>query len=285
VLHVLRFRRDELSLLLDELKASGYALTGGVHSRIDGTIDLAIERLSAGNVYVNRNIIGAVVGVQPFGGHGLSGTGPKAGGPLYLKRLLASAPPTWPRLPPGKTAPAAIRLSEWLAGAGRAALSQRCASIAALSRLGSSVELVGPVGEQNLYSLRPRGTVLCHASSEAAAIVQVACALSAGNRALLSGPVAQGLHNSLPRGLRADISLADVETPVSAALTDCEGQALLDFSLEIAKRSGPIVSIFSLSAARLLAGEYWPLDWLLNEHAVTINTTAAGGNASLMSIG
>jgi RHH-type transcriptional regulator, proline utilization regulon repressor / proline dehydrogenase / delta 1-pyrroline-5-carboxylate dehydrogenase len=285
VLHVVRFRRDELSLLLDEMKASGYALTGGVHSRIDGTIDLAIERLSAGNIYVNRNIIGAVVGVQPFGGHGLSGTGPKAGGPLYLKRLLASAPAAWPQMAPGNAAQPAIRLSEWLASAGRAALSKRCATIAALSRLGSSIELTGPVGERNLYSLRSRGGVFCHASSQEAAIVQIACALSTGNRALLRGPAAQGLYDSLPRGLRADIGLADVETLANVALTDCEGQALLDFSLEIAKQKGPIVSVFSLSAARLHAGEHWPLDWLLNERAVTINTTAAGGNASLMSIG
>ena len=81
-----------LPALIDALNATGYALTGGVHSRIDSTIDLVAARLAAGNIYVNRNIIGAVVGAQPFGGHGLSGTGPKAGGPLYLKRLLAQAP-------------------------------------------------------------------------------------------------------------------------------------------------------------------------------------------------
>ena len=88
VLHVLRFRRDALPALIDALNGAGYGLTGGVHSRIDSTVDLVASRLSAGNIYVNRNIIGAVVGVQPFGGRGLSGTGPKAGGPLYLKRLL-----------------------------------------------------------------------------------------------------------------------------------------------------------------------------------------------------
>ncbi len=86
---MLRFRREALPALIDEINASGYALTGGAHSRIDATIDLISSRLSAGNLYVNRNIIGAVVGVQPFGGHSLSGTGPKAGGPLYMKRLLA----------------------------------------------------------------------------------------------------------------------------------------------------------------------------------------------------
>src|SRR5208282_4035832 len=78
-LHVLRFKRDALPALIDALNATGYALTGGVHSRVDTTIALVASRIAAGNVYVNRNIIGATVGVQPFGGHGLSGTGPKAG--------------------------------------------------------------------------------------------------------------------------------------------------------------------------------------------------------------
>ena len=69
------------------IEASGYGLTLGVHSRIDDTVERIVERLAVGNVYVNRNMIGAVVGVQPFGGHGLSGTGPKAGGPFYLPRF------------------------------------------------------------------------------------------------------------------------------------------------------------------------------------------------------
>ena len=71
----------------DRSRRSGYGLTLGIHSRIDDTIEAVIDRLSVGNVYVNRNMIGAVVGVQPFGGHGLSGTGPKAGGPHYLARF------------------------------------------------------------------------------------------------------------------------------------------------------------------------------------------------------
>ncbi|MEJ7138655.1 bifunctional proline dehydrogenase/L-glutamate gamma-semialdehyde dehydrogenase PutA [Amphibiibacter pelophylacis] len=88
VLHVLRYRRDDLPALLDQLHALGYGLTLGVHSRIDETIAAVCRRSHAGNLYVNRNTIGAVVGVQPFGGMGLSGTGPKAGGPLYLRRLV-----------------------------------------------------------------------------------------------------------------------------------------------------------------------------------------------------
>jgi RHH-type proline utilization regulon transcriptional repressor/proline dehydrogenase/delta 1-pyrroline-5-carboxylate dehydrogenase len=87
VLHVVRWRADELEQLLDDIAANGYGLTLGIHSRIDETAAHIIARLANGNVYVNRNMIGAVVGTQPFGGSGLSGTGPKAGGPNYLRRF------------------------------------------------------------------------------------------------------------------------------------------------------------------------------------------------------
>ena len=87
ILHVVRWKAGKLAPLLDAIAATGYGLTLGVHSRIDTTIDAVTERMSAGNIYVNRNMIGAVVGTQPFGGAGLSGTGPKAGGPNYLKRF------------------------------------------------------------------------------------------------------------------------------------------------------------------------------------------------------
>ena len=87
VLHVVRYPANGLASVLRSIERSGYGLTLGIHSRIDDTIEDVIDRLQVGNIYVNRNIIGAVVGVQPFGGHGLSGTGPKAGGPHYLARF------------------------------------------------------------------------------------------------------------------------------------------------------------------------------------------------------
>jgi len=86
-LHVIRFRREELDDVLQAIEASGYGLTLGVHSRIDSTVEHIASRVRVGNTYVNRNMVGAVVGVQPFGGEGLSGTGPKAGGPHYLLRF------------------------------------------------------------------------------------------------------------------------------------------------------------------------------------------------------
>ena len=87
VLHVVRYDPKRLDALVDEINALGYGLTLGVHTRIDSTANAVAQRARVGNVYVNRNMIGAVVGVQPFGGMGLSGTGPKAGGPHYLPRF------------------------------------------------------------------------------------------------------------------------------------------------------------------------------------------------------
>ncbi|MDS9466071.1 bifunctional proline dehydrogenase/L-glutamate gamma-semialdehyde dehydrogenase PutA [Paracoccus sp. MBLB3053] len=92
VLHVATFRADDLPKVLDAINARGYGLTFGLHTRIDSRVQDVSDAIDAGNVYVNRNQIGAVVGSQPFGGEGLSGTGPKAGGPLYLNRFYAPAP-------------------------------------------------------------------------------------------------------------------------------------------------------------------------------------------------
>jgi RHH-type proline utilization regulon transcriptional repressor/proline dehydrogenase/delta 1-pyrroline-5-carboxylate dehydrogenase len=88
ILHVVRYKADELDGLLDEIAAANFGLTLGIHSRIDAVIEHIASRRLAGNCYVNRNMIGAVVGTQPFGGFNLSGTGPKAGGPHYLDRFF-----------------------------------------------------------------------------------------------------------------------------------------------------------------------------------------------------
>jgi RHH-type proline utilization regulon transcriptional repressor/proline dehydrogenase/delta 1-pyrroline-5-carboxylate dehydrogenase len=87
VLHVVRYRANGLERVLDTVAATGYGLTLGIHSRIERFVERVRARLPVGNTYVNRNMIGAIVGVQPFGGEGLSGTGPKAGGPHYLPRF------------------------------------------------------------------------------------------------------------------------------------------------------------------------------------------------------
>ena len=241
VLHVLRFKREALPALIDALNATGYALTGGVHSRIDATIALVAARIAAGNVYVNRNIIGATVGVQPFGGHGLSGTGPKAGGPLYLKRLVARAPAAWPLLPAGRAGRRRRRRSPPSSPSAATQSWRRCANISSRqSRLGVSLDLPGPVGERNVYSLEPRGAVLCDATDDASLIAEIACALATGNRALLAGAPAEALAAALPAPLRERVALYAPADRVDAALTDRESAALVAFAGEVARRDGPI---------------------------------------------
>ena len=93
VLHVATFGADEIDVVVDAVNRAGYGLTFGLHTRIDDRVQHIVDRVRAGNIYVNRNQIGAVVGSQPFGGEGLSGTGPKAGGPHYVRRLMVGAAP------------------------------------------------------------------------------------------------------------------------------------------------------------------------------------------------
>jgi RHH-type proline utilization regulon transcriptional repressor/proline dehydrogenase/delta 1-pyrroline-5-carboxylate dehydrogenase len=281
VLHVLRYPREKLVEVIDEVNASGYGLTGGAHSRIDSTIELICGRLSVGNLYVNRNIIGAAVGVQPFGGRGLSGTGPKAGGPLYMKRLLAHAPAQWSELPTGKPPAATLRLAEILRAKNRSELADHIEILSRATHCGLEIELQGPVGESNIYTLHGRGAVLCDAESEEAAIAQIACALATGNRAILDGPAADAtlaLLDGLP------IERAAPESRFEAALTDRRGEALIAFAQKTAQRPGPIVSLYRVDLETIERGDA-PLDVLLGETSICINTTAAGGNASLMSVG
>jgi RHH-type proline utilization regulon transcriptional repressor/proline dehydrogenase/delta 1-pyrroline-5-carboxylate dehydrogenase len=89
ILHIVRYRAEELHGCIDAINALGYGLTLGIHTRIDSVAERIAAAARVGNVYINRNMIGAVVGVQPFGGMGLSGTGPKAGGPHYLQRFAS----------------------------------------------------------------------------------------------------------------------------------------------------------------------------------------------------
>ncbi|MDO9427099.1 MAG: L-glutamate gamma-semialdehyde dehydrogenase, partial [Methylobacterium sp.] len=182
VLHVLRYERDGLDGLAAAINETGYGLTFGVHSRIDATVARLVDRVRAGNLYVNRNLIGAVVGMQPFGGEGLSGTGPKAGGPLYLRRLLASAPAETGLARRLAAMPEPLAsLCDALRAAGRERDKVRCESYAERSLLGLDIALPGSVGESNRYSLHPRGTVLCLPASETGLFAQIAACLATGN--------------------------------------------------------------------------------------------------------
>jgi RHH-type proline utilization regulon transcriptional repressor/proline dehydrogenase/delta 1-pyrroline-5-carboxylate dehydrogenase len=286
VLHVLRFRRDGLDRLLDDINATGYALTFGLHTRIDETVDQVVSRVDAGNIYLNRNLIGAVVGVQPFGGHGLSGTGPKAGGPLYLYRLLLERPLAPPVAPTG-SAPHAARLwVEYLASMGSQAVGL-CASMIEISPVETVLDLSGPVGERNLYMLKPRGSILCVAETATGLQIQIGAALASGNKAIVDSTSPAMAFEDLPPGLQRQLAVTtDLATAeFDAVLLEGDAAAVRRISAELAARPGPIVAVHALSRDALASGtESYPLELLLTEQSVSANTTAAGGNASLMSI-
>ncbi len=247
VLHVLRYAREELPRVMEQVNATGYGLTFGLHSRIDETIAGITAQAGAGNIYVNRNIIGAVVGVQPFGGRGLSGTGPKAGGPLYLGRMV------------------------------------KAANAFDAPQLGQMIELPGPVGERNLYGVHPRGKVLLMPATAAGLRAQMDAVLATGNTPLLvEGDDAQGIASTLPQDMGERIEwIADWQEPGQFVhvLVEDGGEDLVPSLSAIAALEGPI-PIVQLGDAE---GRY-RLDWMLEEVSISIDTTAAGGNASLMAL-
>ena len=141
VLHFATFKSHELDRVIDAINATGYGLTFGLHTRIDDRVQHVSERITAGNIYINRNQIGAIVGSQPFGGEGLSGTGPKAGGPNYLPRFsapdLAETSPAWDI---AGTLPDIPAHEPWII---------------------DTISLPGPTGESNRLSTLPRTEILC----------------------------------------------------------------------------------------------------------------------------
>ncbi|CAJ49694.1 trifunctional transcriptional regulator/proline dehydrogenase/L-glutamate gamma-semialdehyde dehydrogenase [Bordetella avium] len=259
VLHVVRYARDDLDRVIESINGTGYGLTFGVHTRIDETVARVTESVQAGNIYVNRNIVGAVVGVQPFGGEHLSGTGPKAGGPLYLYRLLSMRPAG---LPPGLEGQMPLTLT-----------------------------LPGPTGETNTYRVEPRGAVYCVAATAAGARAQWAAAQATGNLAWFADtPAARELLATLESAARegqvalledAEVDAADFQ----AVLFEGDGDALKALNQRIARREGPILAVHGLSPDELAAGASYVAERLLNERSCSVNTAAAGGNASLMTIG
>ncbi|EOE6916178.1 trifunctional transcriptional regulator/proline dehydrogenase/L-glutamate gamma-semialdehyde dehydrogenase [Cronobacter turicensis] len=298
VLHVVRYNRNNLAGLIEQINKAGYGLTLGVHTRIDETIAQVTGSAHVGNLYVNRNMVGAVVGVQPFGGEGLSGTGPKAGGPLYLYRLLASRPEaavqtTLERHDARYAQDAQVKalitrphqaLTEWAVG--RPELKALCEHYLALSQSGVQRTLPGPTGERNTYTLLPRERVLCLADNEQDLLVQLAAATSAGSRVLwVDEPLQRTLAKQLPAAVNAIIDFAKPDVLFNqffdAVIYHGDSDQLRALCEKVAAREGAIVSVqgFARGETNLLLERLWL------ERSLSVNTAAAGGNASLMTIG
>ncbi|MFJ3260031.1 trifunctional transcriptional regulator/proline dehydrogenase/L-glutamate gamma-semialdehyde dehydrogenase [Pseudomonas sp. NPDC086581] len=294
VLHVVRYQRAELDQLLAQINESGYGLTLGVHTRIDETIAQVVGTAHVGNLYVNRNVVGAVVGVQPFGGEGLSGTGPKAGGPLYLYRLLSTRPQDAvanqlkgdgaQALPRPKDAQQALdALARW-AGQKDAALASLLGGYGELAQSFTQQVLTGPTGERNTYTLLPREHVLCLAEDRADLLAQLAAVLSVGSRPLVAESNA-AVIKELPKEVAQRIELvADwtaTDKVFDAILHHGDSDQLRAVCEQASQRKGAIVGVTGLNRGETDI----PLERLLIERALSVNTAAAGGNASLMTIG
>lgn len=261
VLHVARFAAADFDRVLDAINGSGYGLTFALHTRIDERASLVSERVHAGNIYINRNQVGAVVESQPFGGEGLSGTGPKAGGPNYLRRFCRPA-----------AASAGFEVS--LGDARPASVQSVQAALDQLAVMPGhcldEASMAGPTGEDNRLRRWPRGVVLCLGPSRDAALSQAGVARRNGCQALLVAPQVDGdgaIDGVLPR--------AALSTLTGFQLVALRGadDDLRAARCALAERPGAIVPLAT-------AVDFD--DYCYVERHTSIDTTAAGGNASLL---
>jgi RHH-type transcriptional regulator, proline utilization regulon repressor / proline dehydrogenase / delta 1-pyrroline-5-carboxylate dehydrogenase len=299
VLHVATFKARDIDRVVDAINDRGYGLTFGLHTRIDDRVQQIVERLHVGNIYVNRNQIGAIVGSQPFGGEGLSGTGPKAGGPLYVTRFRRTADAEQHEAPTGKTVPLGdlqaaldgLDARNWAARPDRVevlrkALSRKrgvirkaLAEAAALDMTPQT--LPGPTGESNRLAMYPKGPVLCLGPTLEIAIAQAVQALGAGCAAVLVVP---GATQAVQPLVEAGAPAAALDGSLEAeTLTRVEGIAAVaaagasdwtrELRVALAGREGAIVPLETQTIA--------PERYVVERH-LCIDTTAAGGNASLL---
>ena len=295
VLHVATFEAHQIDQVVDAINARGYGLTFGIHTRVDNRVEQMVERIRVGNIYVNRNQIGAVVGTQPFGGEGLSGTGPKAGGPSYLPRLRKFpceplATESSPTIDPDRLQSAIDRLS--------------CSSRVSTSKIGEAIsgiidtlglelkpqypdtvkDLPGPTGEINRLSSHPRGVILCLGPTRPAVLAQAISALSQGNAVVISG---NGITGALAEFARVDLPLAGIEGSLDsealqqlsgfdAVMSQADPDTLKLYRQALAGREGVLIPLITEADAP---------ERLVVERHLCIDTTAAGGNASLIAAG
>ncbi|MBD8891183.1 bifunctional proline dehydrogenase/L-glutamate gamma-semialdehyde dehydrogenase PutA [Roseibium litorale] len=248
VLHVATYRAEDLEKVIGEINSCGYGLTFGLHSRITKRVKEVSQAVHAGNIYVNRNQIGAVVGSQPFGGEGLSGTGPKAGGPNYLPRFKSRpAPGTYAASLDGGASTTTKGLEKLL-------------KTAPPAKEGPSVGMPGPTGESNILTRHPREPVLCLGPGADIAAEQVRRVQELGGTAIAHALPVDPAVLTEANGFSGVMWWGDVQTAQS-------------FAQALANRNGPILP---------LIGGLPDVGHVAHERHVCIDTTAAGGNAALL---
>lgn len=252
VLHIATFAAGDIEQVINDINDSEFGLTFGVHSRIDDRVQEFIDKLKVGNIYVNRNQVGAVVGSQPFGGEGLSGTGPKAGGPEYLNRLTQLKPAVF--VDNDENPVPLMEIQSALDGLKPPAPVQL-----------SAENLPGPTGESNRLSTFARGKVLCLGPTLAAADAQKRIAESVGCTAL------RLVINGDINGCAIAETLRDL-SGFDAAVYWGDDMNAREFKIALAERPGPLLPLIMDSA----------LSRFTVERHVCIDTTASGGNAELL---
>ncbi len=256
VLHVARFSAEQLDQVIDDINQRGYGLTFGMHSRIDDRIAKATSRIRAGNTYINRNQIGAVVASQPFGGEGLSGTGPKAGGPNYVERFTC-AQVLHPKMQTGNAVDAShVQMAINACKTPNEPLSCR--------------PMAGPTGESNQLSTYGRGVILCLGVSAQDARIQAQTARQNGCAPLIIAPGANE-----PGEIDGVLNVGALTT-----LTGFDGVVLwgeivgqIMARRALAARDGAILP--------LVTERHFEARCRVERH-ICIDTTAAGGNVSLL---
>lgn len=342
--HIVRFKGKDIYKVMDQINATGYGLTMGIHTRIEERAYELAQLSRAGNVYINRNMIGAIVGVQPFGGRGLSGTGPKAGGPNYLPRLLMEK--VTPDLVEQNDdfsddqalvsdAQSNQKVSELIGSAKQVAQQWRMTSltsrlsavrqllakiatidiveeladdlnttlasarsqlIAIEKRLKKPQILPGPTGESNTLHLEPRGVLVTFADKEVKFeywILSIVTALATGNLVVavvsdLFYEEAKALKvkfetTGAPVGVFQVARLRHLEAllehkDIAGMVVDSSTSRTASFVQKMASRKGAIVPVITAEHNDYL------IQRLLTEKTVSIDTTASGGNTSLMTM-
>ncbi|WP_165855753.1 bifunctional proline dehydrogenase/L-glutamate gamma-semialdehyde dehydrogenase PutA [Marinobacter sp. JSM 1782161] len=289
VLHVATFEAADIDKVIDAVNDKGYGLTFGIHSRVDRRVERISSRIKVGNTYVNRNQIGAIVGSQPFGGEGLSGTGPKAGGPHYVRRFMKGESIEVPAQSAGKQI-GAERLQKLIDKAQGLQPQAPESRVQAMRPIFGEVpealdahpeDMPGPTGELNRLSNHARGLVVCLGPDRESALKQAASALSQGNRVVV---VAPGVEKTVSQAAKAGLPIVGVDGVLDpVALTQAHGfeavtsvaerSLLREYRDALAKRDGALIQLIT---------EPTLTQRFVVERHLCVDTTAAGGNASLI---
>ena len=294
ILHVISYKSSELEDMIDRLNNKGFGLTFGIHSRIDKQVEEITSRVNAGNIYVNRNQIGAIVGSQPFGGEGLSGTGPKAGGPSSLhgySQSIASTKATDHELKLyGNIEVNDLILPSNLITTGLISKMQKKFSFIEsdffdflyeeVSKYSAKISLPGPTGESNNIRYKPKGAALCLGPTEVDTLKQTLLSLVLGNSVI--SLIQEDEYNSL-------IALGFSKENIFRLTNGPSLNLMRSGSYKVVLYFGSLISVerlifdFRSEIVPIMSSLYetWQL---VNERVITEDTTASGGNANLLAL-